>query len=152
MQANTRERTSKINTHTHEHEPTLAHSLSPPALRARPLPLTLPGFSVVNARRNKSGPISVVLKVISAEGLRRGDLGGIGKSDPYCRVIVEQDGGETAPVQETSIRWATLSPVWDEEFDIKDLCPGAIVRLEVWDKGNTHFKMYYVCVCVCMCM
>jgi len=30
-----------------------------------------------------------------------------------------------APVLETSTRWATLSPVWDEEFDVKDLHPGS---------------------------
>jgi hypothetical protein len=28
-------------------------------------------------------------------------------------------------VQETSVRWATLSPVWDEEFELKDLYPGS---------------------------
>ena len=36
-----------------------------------------------------------------------------------------QEGGEGAPVQETSVRWATLSPVWDEEFELKDLYPGS---------------------------
>ena len=36
-----------------------------------------------------------------------------------------QEGGELAPVLETSTRWATLNPIWDEEFDVKDLHPGS---------------------------
>jgi len=119
------------------------------------------GFNVVNARRSKTGPLTLLLKVVAAAGLRRSDLGGMGKSDPYVRIIAEQvfhlqsfwsryplsklsfaltdntqpqEGGET--VQETSVRWATLDPEWDEEFDVKDLFPGAVIRLEVWDKDN----------------
>ena len=75
---------------------------------------------MVDVRRNF--PFALLLNVYSAEGLRAGDW--TGKSDPYCRVITEQEGGETV-VQETSVRWQTLDPVWDEEFEVKDLYPGS---------------------------
>lgn len=92
------------------------------------------GFDVVDARRRKNLPQTVLVKVHAASDLRRSDFGGFGKSDPYCRLIVEHDGdSETAPVQETSVRWGTLAPVWDEEFDV-ELFSSSSLRLEVWDK------------------
>ena len=90
-------------------------------------------FSVVNARRADDQPFNVVLSVNSAAGLRR-TSGSIGK---YCRIVVETDEGERELVNQTSVRKRSLDPVWDEEFFIKDLFPGAAVRVEVWDKDTT---------------
>ena len=94
------------------------------------------GFNVVDARRRKGLPSTFLIKVRGASDLRRGDLAGFGKSDPYCRLIAEHDGGgDTAPVQETSVRWGTLAPVWDEEFDV-ELVASSSLRFEVWDKDT----------------
>jgi Ca2+-dependent lipid-binding protein len=46
------------------------------------------GFNVVSARQDKLKPMALLLKVICAAGLRAGDTNG--KSDPYCRIFVEQ--------------------------------------------------------------
>jgi hypothetical protein len=92
-------------------------------------------FNVVSARKRRGFPPSFTVRVHAASDLRRADLGGLGKSDPYCRVIVEHEGGEAAPAQETSVRWATLAPVWDEEFDVV-LAPGSSVRFEIWDRDT----------------
>lgn len=46
------------------------------------------GFNVVSARHDKMKPMTLLLKVHSAVGLRAGDLNGL--SDPYCRIFVEQ--------------------------------------------------------------
>jgi hypothetical protein len=43
---------------------------------------------VVSARQDKFKPMALLLKVIGAAGLRAGDTNG--KSDPYCRIFVEQ--------------------------------------------------------------
>ncbi|CAN0279928.1 unnamed protein product, partial [Discosporangium mesarthrocarpum] len=78
-------------------------------------------------------PRHVVLQVLSAEKLRPADP--MGKSDPYVKKVF-MDGEE---VQRTKVIPMTLSPVWDETFDLpgpKGVNGGGEtrgLRLEIWD-------------------
>ncbi|KAH3767261.1 hypothetical protein Pelo_887 [Pelomyxa schiedti] len=58
-------------------------------------------------------------------GLRAMDVGGV--SDPYVKIV--RKGGKT---KTTKAMKATVDPVWNEEFTIKDTS----VTLEVWDRDS----------------
>ena len=36
------------------------------------------------------------------------------------------------------MRWNTLNPVWEEEFELMHLPRGSALRLEVWDKDKVR--------------
>lgn len=75
------------------------------------------------------------VRVVRADGLRAADL--LGTSDPFVRATVERSG-ELLVTMETSVRWKTTSPVWEEEFELgeEDMERGSTMRLEVWDRDR----------------
>ena len=94
-------------------------------------------FEVVNARQSKASPLSCTLSVRSCVGLRCNGSGGSERHtpSPYCRVIVEEDEGDRS-AQQTLACWQDADPTWDEEFEVRDLSLGAVVRLEVWGQSS----------------
>ncbi|CAG8634902.1 3812_t:CDS:2 [Funneliformis caledonium] len=70
------------------------------------------------------------LKVIVVEAKKLSDLDLIGKSDPYVKLVLDENKS-----QQTTIKKSDLSPKYNEEFDFttdgqKEL------KVEVWDRNT----------------
>jgi hypothetical protein len=70
------------------------------------------------------------VSLISAAGLRRADMGGLGQSDPYCIFNIP---GKPHLTFQTKHVDDNLSPVWNEERELADYMLGEQMRFVVKD-------------------
>lgn len=68
------------------------------------------------------------LVIKSANALRAADVNG--KSDPYCVISIP---GKPLSVCKTKVAKKTLSPTWNEEFELQDYLPGDPIDFVVMD-------------------
>jgi len=74
-------------------------------------------------------PVNVSVSVLSAKDLKRSDLFGYGKSDPYVMCKVKDK------VQfQTKVIWGELNPEWDHGPEVVDLKHERNMLFEVYDK------------------
>jgi len=98
--------------------------------------------------------LKLICTVLDATGLIAKDANG--KSDPYCRIgilpqkhqsshlvknkslVVWQKEGLVKEVVSTTVREATLTPKWDEHFELSVTNPKEeLLVIEVWDSDKT---------------
>eukprot|EP01100_Stratorugosa_tubuloviscum_P006322 TRINITY_DN2738_c0_g1_i1.p1 TRINITY_DN2738_c0_g1~~TRINITY_DN2738_c0_g1_i1.p1 ORF type:complete len:256 (+),score=137.45 TRINITY_DN2738_c0_g1_i1:261-1028(+) len=75
---------------------------------------------------------TVSITVIEAEGLKRSDFMGLGKGDPYCKIIREQSGA----FQRTKTMKSTLKPKWHETFTFQNVKPDETFVFEIYDEDD----------------
>lgn len=75
--------------------------------------------------------ISFNINFVKGEDLLPADVGG--KSDPYVSIIKEQAGLVIPKEHKTSWKKDTLSPVWNQSFDIRRLRRGTDLKIECFD-------------------
>eukprot|EP00927_Polykrikos_kofoidii_P037589 TRINITY_DN31766_c0_g1_i1.p1 TRINITY_DN31766_c0_g1~~TRINITY_DN31766_c0_g1_i1.p1 ORF type:complete len:1180 (+),score=207.19 TRINITY_DN31766_c0_g1_i1:426-3965(+) len=85
------------------------------------------------------GKRTLMITVMAASGLRNADW--VGKSDPYCTVEVQ--GGPALKFR-TAVKKDTLSPEWNEVFEVPDYTGEALV-FKVWDKDPMKKDDYLGC-------
>ena len=78
------------------------------------------------------GWLAADVKIVAAGGLKNRDW--MGKSDPYCELLVN---GVTKG--HTSVTWNSLNPQWDSVIAIEGLRPGDELEFKVWD-DDTWFS------------
>lgn len=75
--------------------------------------------------------VSFNITFLKGDELKPADIGGL--SDPYCEIISPQVGLVIPNERKTSYKKNTLSPVWNESFDIRRTRPGVNFKFNVWD-------------------
>ncbi|XP_074279089.1 synaptotagmin-1-like [Silene latifolia] len=85
-------------------------------------------------------PVGILhVKVLRAMNLRKKDL--LGGADPYVKLKLTQD---KAPSKKTTVKYKTLNPEWNEEFNITVRDPESQVlefSMYDWEKVGKHEKM-----------
>jgi len=75
------------------------------------------------------GNLSADVRIVAARGLKNRDSNAMGKSDPYCELLVNG-----VSKGQTEVRWNSLYPQWGKgSFEVRGLRWFDVLELKVWD-------------------